>query len=178
MAPDWNASSEVQCSATRVNAATECNLFLQSTCFLSPCNWRLVSSNSRRVLFEESCFSGRRAWKIGKQALICIINFVVIHIFEQRRKRYRLNLKPVLIGTACGSFLTFTSQFNLLNWNYLAPLLGGDLFSFLVVHFLLCNNITQRYFYFSPLTENFLSPLCSYSCLLVDFKFCIPCTWI
>lgn len=29
-------------------------------------------------------------------------------------------------GTACGSFLTFTFQFNLLNWNYLAPLHGGD----------------------------------------------------
>lgn len=70
------------------------------------------------------------------QALICIINFVVIHIFEQRRKIYRLNLKPVLVGTACGSVLAFTFQFNLLSRNYLAPLFGGDLFSFLVVHFL------------------------------------------
>lgn len=34
--------------------------------------------------------------KIGKEALICIINFVVIHIFEQPRER---NPEPVPVGT-------------------------------------------------------------------------------
>lgn len=37
--------------------------------------------------------------KIGKQALICIINFVVIHIFEQPGERSRLNSEPTLVGT-------------------------------------------------------------------------------
>lgn len=47
---------------------------------------RLVGSNSGRVLFEESwemLLRGKEEKKIGKQALICIINFVVIHIFKR-----------------------------------------------------------------------------------------------
>lgn len=56
--------------------------------------------------------------EIGKEALICIINFVVLHIFEQPRER-----NP---GTARGSFLTFIFRFNLLNWNYPAPLRVAD----------------------------------------------------
>lgn len=68
MTLDWNASSEVLCSATRVNATSKCNLFPQSACFLSPGSCRLVASNSERVpLWRKLFFQEMRVEKLASE---------------------------------------------------------------------------------------------------------------
>ena len=102
--------------------------------FLSIGVWRLAWFKFLFFLFssEEIRFIRRDACgeKLASKALICIINWVVIHTFrgtEGERDRPAPPLFPFSPYFPFPFFpFTFTFQFNLLNWNYLVSLLGGD----------------------------------------------------
>lgn len=120
------------------------------------------------MLFEERCFSsgeagGRCAWKkkkIGKQALICIINSVVIHIFEQLRESSRVS--PGLEEPRDGAWIIFNIYIPI---QFAQLELSGSPSCWRLIQLSLLfiskfNNITQRYFFFSEHREIFFaSPL-------------------
>lgn len=100
--------------------------------------------------------------KIGKQALICIINSVVIHIFEQLRERSRVS--PGLEEPRDGAWIIFNIyipiQFTQLE-------LSGSPSCWRLIQLSLLfiskfNNITQRYFFFSE-HRNFFCKSSRYS---------------
>lgn len=135
-------------------------------------------------MFFEWGGGGRCAWKkkIGKQVLICIINSVVIHIFEQLRERSRVS--PGLEEPRDGAWIIFNIYIPI---QFAQLELSGSPSCWRLIQLSLLfiskfNNITQRYFFFSEHREIFLQVLSIFPvlfCLLVDFNFfCIPYGWI